>query len=354
MNSKEEILQRMAADIENPISKIEGSFTMDNLASVANELARFYDMEVGELIDRLFIDTASGSDLDRVGFYNHGVKRKEAAFEEVNVRIYGREGSVVDEQVRFQSERAYFVPQGSFIIGESGMLSTTLRCMKEGSGYRVRSGGIGFASHYPGLSRVENVEDSFGGRDRESDEAYRERILSVEQEVKGYGNISWYRTKAKEIAGIDRVKILDLARGLGTMDMVVIADGNQEATPMILQKLEEHIANHKMVGADILIYSATKKAIAIRAEIYKESNISIPQIQEECKKKIQTYFQNMEFKEAKDSMRISYAKVLNILLSCTGVQDVAFLELNGKDASIQLETKEFPYLEGDIELRQVE
>ena len=45
MRSKEEIFDRMLSDIKTAASKIEGSFTVDNLNSVANELARFYDID---------------------------------------------------------------------------------------------------------------------------------------------------------------------------------------------------------------------------------------------------------------------------------------------------------------------
>ena len=41
-NSYNAILYRLKEKIQNPASKIEGSFTYDNLSSVANELAKVY------------------------------------------------------------------------------------------------------------------------------------------------------------------------------------------------------------------------------------------------------------------------------------------------------------------------
>ena len=61
-NSYSAILYRLKEKIQNPASKIEGSFTYDNLSSVANELAKFYSYEVGTLLDRIHVDTATGKD----------------------------------------------------------------------------------------------------------------------------------------------------------------------------------------------------------------------------------------------------------------------------------------------------
>ena len=81
-NSYNAILYRLKEKIQNPASKIEGSFTYDNLSSVANELAKFYSYEVGTLLDRIHVDTATGEDLDRLGKFEHNIQRLEATYEE--------------------------------------------------------------------------------------------------------------------------------------------------------------------------------------------------------------------------------------------------------------------------------
>lgn len=59
------ILKRMMDCLKNPASKIEGSFTMDNLQAVSQELARIFMMEVQPIPDRVLLDTAEGEYLDR-------------------------------------------------------------------------------------------------------------------------------------------------------------------------------------------------------------------------------------------------------------------------------------------------
>lgn len=344
MNSKEEILNRMLSDIKNEASKIEGSFTMDNLESVANELARFYDIDYGLLLDRVFIDTAIGDDLDRVGIYNHGIKRKEATFSEVNVLIRAKAGSIIDESIVFVADTLRFSATGKFVVSDSGVLNLTLRCLEAGSGKKIQAGSIRFLENYEGLISVVNEEASSDGADRESDEDYRKRIKELEKEVKGYGNISYYKLLAKSIVGVDRVKVIDLARGLGTVDIVIIADDNKEASNSLIEKVKELVSKEKMAGADINIYSATKKDISINASIYHNNSYTTSFIKEEFSKRINEYFKSLDFNSKLEKIRVSYAKILNILVTTSGVEDVSNLQINNMTNSIELEIKEFPIL----------
>ena len=51
--SAEGILARMKASLKNEDTRIEGSFTMDNLQAVAEELARFNAMRIVQLMSDL-------------------------------------------------------------------------------------------------------------------------------------------------------------------------------------------------------------------------------------------------------------------------------------------------------------
>ena len=57
-NSYNSILNRLKDNVQSSASKLEGSFTFDNLSSVANELAKFYSYDVTTLLDRIHVDTA--------------------------------------------------------------------------------------------------------------------------------------------------------------------------------------------------------------------------------------------------------------------------------------------------------
>ena len=61
----EDIKNRIMENLKNPTSKLEGSFSMDNIQAVAQELAMMYAMEVATIPDKVLLDTAYDEFLDR-------------------------------------------------------------------------------------------------------------------------------------------------------------------------------------------------------------------------------------------------------------------------------------------------
>lgn len=75
--SAEGILARMKAELKNEDTKLEGSFSMDNLQAVAEELARFHSMRIIPLMNTL---TDKEDDMGTSGNERHYVRwAKEAA-----------------------------------------------------------------------------------------------------------------------------------------------------------------------------------------------------------------------------------------------------------------------------------
>ncbi|MBQ2911834.1 MAG: baseplate J/gp47 family protein [Clostridia bacterium] len=81
MNDFDSILARMKADMPPDITVIEGSLAGDILTAVANELAKFYDMEVKEIYDKAFVTTATGDYLTNACL-DYGVERNEGESDE--------------------------------------------------------------------------------------------------------------------------------------------------------------------------------------------------------------------------------------------------------------------------------
>lgn len=95
----EGILERLKSDLKNDTSKIEGSFTMDNLQAVSEELARFYSMLIvpikEEIADRKDEVSTSGNERHYVQWAKEVT---DASGKKVigNARAYGvRDGSGV-------------------------------------------------------------------------------------------------------------------------------------------------------------------------------------------------------------------------------------------------------------------
>ena len=347
-NSYSAILYRLKEKIQNPASKIEGSFTYDNLSSVANELAKFYSYEVGTLLDRIHVDTATGEDLDRLGKFEHNIQRIEATYEEATFKGYGDVGRAVTDGIGIKSEdtEVLFYIKGDYIIGTSGVVTVTAIAAGKGSGYRLYPGAkLKFLEKYTGLTKVEIDAISSGGYDRESDENYRKRIHEAEANVVGYGNIAWYKMTAKSIAGVDKVKVIDLARGPGTVDVLIVAKGNEAANEALIKKVKDVIESQRLAGANVLVKAANTYPIDINATIRIKAGANIEDIKKAFNRALNTYFSELDF-DTSLKQRVSYAKILGLLLNISNVTDVDNMIINKRTESIDIEPGSFPIISG--------
>ena len=347
-NSYDAILYRLKEKVQNPASKIEGSFTYDNLSSVANELAKFYSYEVGTLLDRIHIDTAAAEDLDRLGKFEHNIQRLDATYEEAVFKIYGENGKTVADGTGIKSEDTgvVFYVRGDYIIGDSGVVTVAGIAAAKGSGYRLYPNAkLKFLERYIGLSKVEIDTVSSGGYDRESDENYRKRIHESEANVVGYGNVAWYKATAKSVTGVDKVKVIDLARGPGTVDVLIVAKGNEPANETLIKKVKDVIESNRLAGADVQIKAANTYPINISATIRVKNETYLEDIKTEFKKSLNTYFSDLDF-DTSLKQRVSYAKILGLLLNIASVTDVDSMILNKGNISIDIEPGSFPVIIG--------
>lgn len=347
-NSYNAILYRLKEKIQNPASKIEGSFTYDNLSSVANELAKFYSYEAGTLLDRIHIDTATGEDLDRLGRLEHGIPRLEATFEEAKFKIFGDKGKAVADGIGIKSEEteSIFYIKGNYVIGDPGVVMATGIAAGKGSGYRLYPGAkLKFLERYTGLTKVEIDTASSGGYDRESDESYRKRIHEAEANVVGYGNIAWYKATAKSVAGVGKVKVIDLARGPGTVDVLIVAEGNEAANEALVKKVKDVIENNRLAGADVIVKAANTYPIDINATIRIKAGANIEDVKTAFKAALNAYFSDLDF-DTSLKQRISYAKILGLLLNIANVADVDNMIMNKRTESIDIEPGSFPIISG--------
>lgn len=343
-NSYNSILNRLKDKVQSSASKLEGSFTFDNLSSVANELAKFYSYDVTTLLDRIHVDTAAGEDLDKLGKFEHNIQRLEATYEEAVFKVYGDVGRAVTDGMGIKSEdtEVLFHIRGNYIIGASGVATVTGIAAAKGSGYRLYPGAkLKFLERYIGLTRVEIDTASSGGYDRESDENYRKRIHEAETNVVGYGNVAWYKMTAKRVAGVDKVKVIDIARGPGTVDVIVIAKGNEVANEALIKKVKDVIESNRLAGADVQVKAANTYPIHINATIRVKNETYLEDIKTEFKKSLNTYFSDLDF-DTSLKQRVSYAKILNMLLTIPNVTDVDTMIINKNSTSIDIEPGSFP------------
>lgn len=327
-----DILARMKESLDSEADKREGTWTADNLQAVSNELARIYSMDIDPVLDKAFVTTASGSYLDLV-CGDYGVRRKPATYAVAQIEITGTPGKYGEIRCR-SGDLVFRVPP--FVIEKSGMAVVEGTCTAVGKIGNVEAGAIN-ETDASGITKVYNPQAAAGGYDREKDTDLRERTLEkIRQPVTG-GNIAHYIQWAKEVPGVLAVKVFPLARGNGTVDVVIIADDFLDVSGELLQDVQKYIEDNRPIGANVLVSAAEKVTIAVTAVCIAAEGHTAAGIASVFQEALKKYFQDISLSQR----YVSYMKTVSLLFEA-GAQDVKECLLNGKEESIFLEDRQYP------------
>lgn len=338
--SFKEILDSMKSMIGTAADRREGTWTADNLQAVANELARIYEEDIDTILPQAFVMTAGGRNLDSC-CSDYGILRRAATRAEAVVEITGEPGTYA--WLQLSAGDITFIVQEPFTIlysgGEAGGGTVSVRavCEQPGDTGNVAAGSIDKAEDRR-IKKVVNPEAAAGGFDTESDDALRERTLEHIRTPANSGNIAHYRQWAKEVPGVSKVRIYDLARGPGTVDVVIIADDNTAAPQKLIEAVEEHIESVRPIGADVLVVSGEAVDINIQADVIVKAGYTAESIQAGFYPLLSQHCEAAAF----NSQIISYLGMVNILFDCPGVVDVADFTINGTAKSLRLAERQFP------------
>ena len=146
---------------------------------------------------------------------------------------------------------------------------------------------------------------------------------------------------AKSVAGVDKVKVIDIARGPGTVDVIIVAEGNNVANEALIKKVKDVIESNRLAGADVQVKAANTYPININATIRIKDETYLEDVKTSFKKALNTYFSDLDF-DTSLKQRVSYAKILNILLTMPNVIDVDTMMINKSNTSIDVEPGSFP------------
>ncbi|MFG6336308.1 MAG: baseplate J/gp47 family protein [Lachnospiraceae bacterium] len=338
--SFKEILDRMKSRIETEADRREGTWTADNLQAVANEMARIYEEDIDTILPQAFVMTARGRNLDSC-CSDYGITRRAATRAEAAVELQGEPGTygwlqVSAGDITFTVQEPFTITRGNGEAG-GGTVSVRAVCEQLGDIGNVAAGCIDKAADRR-ITKVTNPEAAEGGFDIESDDALRERTLEHIRTPANSGNIAHYRQWAKEVPGVSKVRIYDLARGPGTVDVVIIADDNAVAPQKLIEAVENHIEAVRPIGADVLVVSGQAVDINVVADVIVKAGYTAESIQASFYPLLAQHCEVIAF----NSQIISYLGMVNVLFDCPGVVDVADFTINGTAKSLRLAERQFP------------
>lgn len=323
--SYEVILKRMMERAPAGVDKREGSILYDAMAPAAAEIQNTY-IELGWALEQIFADTAIREYL---------VKRcKEwgvVPYPATKASLKGEFNMEIALGERFSLGTLNYT-----VVEKIGDKIYQLECETPGTAGNRNLGALIPINYIQGLTHAELTEVLKEGSEEESTEALRERFLFKVQKPSTSGNIYDYYNWTIECAGVGAAKIYPLALGPGTVKVVIADAERSAATPELIEQVKNHIEELRPIGADVSVVSAREKAIAVTARVRLQNGVNLGSVQEMLMLELTNFLQEGAF----DVSYVSLAKVGNLLLNTTGVEDFTELRLNGQGANVSLADEE--------------
>lgn len=348
MSKFTEALERMKAALSNPLSKIEGSFSMFNLRAVAKEFSVSYN-QMQIMNDNWSLDTATGTYLDKKS-EDFGVDRHYARSTWGEVTFTGLDGVVVpsDTVVAAPAYGVQFATVGDVTLN-GGTATAEVTCTTIGTAGNVPAGSITqIMTSIAGVSSVTNDKDFSSGVNREDDDTFRERIYEKIRDPATSGNKADYRNWAREIAGVGRVKVLSLWNGPGTVKVTFLDSNGDPASEDLVEEVQTHIDPEPQqegngrapIGALVTVTTASTKTVNVSAKVSLGVAGDISQVESDFSAALDAYFREIGYDEK--TKIVSTAKIGNILFDVPGVvdYDVTSLQVNGSTAAVSIGDEE--------------
>ena len=335
MGTQEDIIQRINERLTIDANLLEGGFSQDIIGSVAYELANIYDTELTNIADRVFVETAKGEDLDKVGA-DYGIARRQSSASVVFLEIEGDENAVVNQNVKAIYNNLVFTVQEYKLIGSSGKVTVKAQCETLGTIGNVPANTITeFLTTYQGLTSVNNPEPAYNGFDVESDDDYRARIKLYLAEDATNCNEAQYKLWALEVTGV-KTAVVKGAETVGAGNVAVyISSQTGTVTQELINAVKEYIESKQFINATLIVQSLSYIDMGVDATIVLKDGYTINDVGEEFTQAFAEYLDTV-------TNIVSYFRVSDLLYACSGVEDVISYTLNGDTESVTISDTDYP------------
>ena len=179
-------------------------------------------------------------------------------------------------------------------------------------------------------------------KEGETDEELRARTLAALAATPASGNADHYAAWCGQVADILRVKVLPLARGNGTVDIVAVGREGKAPSEAAIREAQAVMDRERPVGADAGVIAAAETAVNVM------DGGSMEGVKTAFSQGLTAFFRD----NALRTRVVSHGKALRLLLDCPGVADVSGFTMNGSGDSLTLTEGAVPVV-GTLTLTEV-
>ena len=375
-NSFEQILDRtLSNELLSDVDKREGSIVYDTLAPVCMELADAY-AKMDILESQLSLLTATGSNLDNRAYEQGMAREQETQAERIGTFKKYQIDEQTGEYVKDENDNKILInmdiPEGSrFVspendsiiyefIGKDDKDENILRCETYGTVGNEYTGTILPLTAIPDLVEAKITGTHIPAQDTESDDELRTRVINKLNSLSFGGNIDAYIEKVSSIDGVGTCKVFPAWQYNGSVLLSVVDSSYEPITQSFADRIKEEIDPEESsgqgvgfapIGHYVTITTPIKSNVKVQFHLDLEADVTIGNVQEECKQKIEEYFNSVRHEFYQDkTLGIYRARIIDKILEIPEVLNVTDVLLNDVDADITytdeglLEHQYLPYV----------
>ena len=242
-----------------------------------------------------FPQTAEGEYLDDHG-QMRGITRTAASHAQGTLRFSIPEASASDVTVYadttcMTAAGVYYDTREDGVI-PAGSLSCDVPAQARvaGSVGNAAAGTIVYMTAAPiGVTACTNPAAFTGGDDEEDDAHLRARILASYKSLPNGANVAYYEKEVLNIDGVAAVRVLPKNRGLGTVDIIVAADGGVP-DQTLLDKVQNRLDETREICVDIEVSGPETVTVNVAASIDVEDGYVFSEVKADVEAAVQGLF----------------------------------------------------------------
>lgn len=333
------IKNRIKQGLADEVSRVEGTFSMDNTQAVSGELARLYSMEIATIPERYSLDTALGKWLDKKSIdFAENRKQPQAAIGVVT--FSGTSGTKIPENTEVMSGSLSFITTAAAVIPKNGSVDVAVKCKTVGLVGNIAPLEINRVSNNSSVSgvSVKNSEPMQGGVDLEDDEAFRARILEKIRKPITSGNANHYIYWAKQVAGIGAARCIPCHAGAGTVKVVVLSDEYTAPDEDVMRDVSAHIEASRPIGADVTVVSAQAVSVAMAFNLITSEGTDAANLKNEIETLLKAYLNDLN---RTNTSYLSYHKLSDIIFNIDGVVDITSYTINSDIVPVKITIEQY-------------
>lgn len=358
------LLQAMMGQVPNSCDKREGSMIQTAIGPAAYALEEYY-MALNQVQQAAFVQTSVGSSLDLLAVIA-GLTRYPAT---AAVRL-GVFSQAVPLGARFSTING--ADSINFIVTAATDTANQYQLTAETAGVigNDYSGNILPITYLQGLESAQITDILIPGEDEETDDAFRQRLITALNEKPFGGNVAAYRQYIGGLDGVGGVQVYPTWNGGGTVLCSIIGADWNPASPTLIETVQNAVdppPNQGLglgmapIGADVTITTPTEVTVNVAATLTLAAGYEIGQVQQPVEEAVSNYLLGIRQAWATPTVAggvdyaadVYLAKVLSAIVGVTGVVNVTNVTLNDTAADIVLTetgtTQQIP-VEGTVTL----